>query len=209
MKVAVIGAGKMGGAFAKALAPKHEVMIGSRDPKRGAMLAKEIGVAGGGSYAHAAAGAEVVFLSIPWVGVDEALPELGDLNGRVLIDVTNPYVGGKLRLHDGSSNAEEIQRKVPGARVVKGWNTIFSAVANSSPEFEGQAASVFLAGDDSQAKEIVASLAREMGYDPVDCGPLAGARDLEGLVGLFGTLGHSLDRGSWALKVLRRPSQSA
>lgn len=118
--------------------------------------------------------------------------------------LTNPYVRGKLQLHEGSSDAEEIQRKVPQARVVKGWNTIFSSIANSSPDFDGQAVSVFLAGDDPEAKEIVASLARDMGYDPIDCGPLTGARDLEVLLGLSGTIGHSFEYGSWALKVLRR-----
>lgn len=118
--------------------------------------------------------------------------------------MTNPYVGGNLQLHDGTSNAEEIQRKVPGSRVVKGWNTIFAPVLNSSPDFGGQAASVFLAGDDDEAKEIVVTLARDMGFDPVDCGPLTGARDLEKLLSTFGTIGHGFGWGSWALKVLRR-----
>ncbi len=206
MRVAVIGAGGMGGGIARALAPKHEVAIGSRDPERGASLAKELGAATGASYAEAAADAAVVFLTVPWAAVDETLSELGDLAGKVIVDVTNPFVGGQLQLHEGSSDAEEIQHKVPEARVVKGWNTIFSPVVNSSPDFGGQAASVFLAGDDPEAKEIVASLARDMGYDPVDCGPLTGARDLERLLGTFGTLGQSFEWGSWALKVLRRSS---
>jgi predicted dinucleotide-binding enzyme len=204
MKIGVIGAGKMGGGFAKALAPKHEVAIGSREPERGSMLAKEIGAARGGSYADAAADAEVVFLTVPWTAADQTLAELGDLAGKVLVDVTNPFVGGKLQLHESSSNAEEIQRKVPKARVVKGWNTIFAPVVNSSPVFDGQAASVFLASDDDGAKEIVAGLARDMGFDPMDAGTLTGARDLEGLMEHIGTLGHTFEYGSWALRVLRR-----
>lgn len=204
MKIGVIGAGKMGGGFAKALSPKHEVAIGSREPERGSMLAKEIGAAKGGSYADAAADAEVVVLTVPWPAVDQTLAELGDLAGKVLVDVTNAFVGGKLQLHENSSNAEEIQRKVPKARVVKGWNTIFSPVLNASPVFDGQAASVFLASDVEKAKEIVAGLARDMGFDPIDAGPLTGARDLEGLMEHMGTLGHTFEYGSWALKVLRR-----
>ena len=204
MKVAVIGAGKMGGGFAKALASKHEVAIGSREPERAALFAKEFGAAKGGSYADAAADAEVVFLTVPWPAVDETLSALGTLSGKVLVDVTNPYVGGKLQLHEDSSNAEEIQRKVPDARIVKGWNTIFAPILNSSSDFGSQAASVFLAGDDDEAKEIVATLARDMGFDPIDCGPLAGARDLEKLLSTFGTVGQSFGWGSWALKVLRR-----
>ncbi len=199
IKIGVIGAGNMGGALARLLAPKHEVAIGSRESERGSMLAKEIGAAKGGSYGDAAADAEVVFLTVPWPAVDPTLAELGDSAGKVLVDVTNPYVGGKLQLHESSSNAEEIQRKVPKARVVKGWNTIFAPVLNSSPVFDGQAASLFLASDDEKAKEIVATLARDMGFDPVDAGPLTGARDLEGLMEHMGTLGHTFEYGSWAL----------
>lgn len=75
---------------------------------------------------------------------------------------------------------------------------------NSSPVFDGQAASVSLAGDDDAAKEIVSTLAHDMGFDPVECGPLSGARDLERLLGILGTIGHNLEWGSWALKVLGR-----
>lgn len=206
MRVAVIGAGRMGGGFARALAPKHDVTIGSRDPERGVLLAKELGGAGGGDYASAAADAEVVFLTVPWTSVDETLAELGDLSGKVLVDITNPYVDGRRQHREGTSNAEEIQAKVPAARVVKGWNTIFAQIVNLSPDFGGQTASVFLAGDDDEAKALVAKLARDMNFDPVDCGPLVNSRDLERLLGMFGTLGHSFERGKWALRVLRRES---
>jgi predicted dinucleotide-binding enzyme len=147
--------------------------------------------------------ADVVFLCVPWPSVDETLAQLGDLEGVVLVDITNPYVDGKLQLHEGTSNAEIIQSNVPGARVVKGWNTIFSAVADE-PGFGAEAPSVFLAGDDARANGVVAALARDMGFEPIDCGPLAGARDLERLIVLFGTIGTNLAWGRWALKVLQR-----
>jgi 8-hydroxy-5-deazaflavin:NADPH oxidoreductase len=204
VNVAIIGAGRMGGGLARALAGPHDVRVGSRDGARGAELAKELGAASGGSYADAVAGADVIFLTVPWGCIEETLGELGDLSGRVVVDVTNPYVDGRLQLHDGTSDAEEIQRMAPGARIVKGWNLVFSQVANTGPDFGGQAASVFLAGDDAEAKDTVASLARDMGYDPLDCGPLANARGLEHLLGAFGTIGTALQPGSWALKVLRR-----
>jgi hypothetical protein len=207
MKVAVIGAGGMGGGIARHLAGSHEVSIGSRDPEQGALKAKELGAARGGSYSVAAADAEVVFLTVPWVAVDEILAQLGDLTGKVLVDVTNPYVGGELQLHEDSSDAEEIQKKVPGAWVVKGWNTVFSPVVNAGPDFGGVAASVFLAADDERAKETVSSLARDMGYDPIDCGPLTAARDLERLLGTLGTVGHSFEWGTWALKLLTRSGE--
>ncbi|MGH2740329.1 MAG: NADPH-dependent F420 reductase [Actinomycetota bacterium] len=204
MKIAIIGAGGMGGALARSLVPRHDVIIGSRDPERATSLAKELGASSGGSYTEAAKDAEVVFLAVPWVAVDETLGDLGDLRGKVLVDITNPYVDGEVKLHEDSSNAEEIQKKTPGARVVKGWNTIFSPVANESADFDGVAASVFLAGDDTEAKETVASLAKDMGYDPIDCGPLESARDLERMLTILGTIGHSFGWGSWALRVLRR-----
>ncbi len=205
MKVAIIGAGGMGGGIAKHLAGTHEVSIGSRDPESGVLKAKELGAARGGSYADVAADAEVVFLTVPWPAVDDTIAALGDLTGTILVDVTNPYVGGKLQPHEDSSNAEEIQKRAPGARVVKGWNTVFSPVVNAGPDFGGVAASVFLAGDDAGAKETVVALAREMGFDPIDTGPLQKARDLERLMTVLGTLGgQDAEWGSWALRVLTR-----
>jgi predicted dinucleotide-binding enzyme len=204
VNVAIIGAGKMGGGIARALSGRHDVRVGSRDGARGAELAKELGAASGGTYTDAVTGADVIFLTVPWASVKETLGKLGDLSGRVVVDVTNPYLNGRLQLHDGTSDAEEIQRIAPGARVVKGWNLVFSQVANTGGDFGGQAASVFLAGDDAEAKDTVASLARDMGYDPLDCGPLANARGLEQMVGAVGTIGATLQPGSWALKVLKR-----
>jgi NADPH-dependent F420 reductase len=204
MKVAIIGAGNMGRGLGRSMALKHDVIVGSRDPQKAGAVAGEIGASRGAGYADAAAEADVVFLTVPWSAVEETLEALGDLTGKVVVDVTNPYVGGGLKLHEDSSDAEEIQKRAPGASVVKGWNTIFAPVADAGPDFGGQAASVFLAADDVAAKETVASLARDMGYDPVDCGPLASARDLERLLSVLGTVGHSLEWGSWELKVLRR-----
>jgi predicted dinucleotide-binding enzyme len=103
MKVAVIGAGRMGGGIARALARKHEVSVRSRDPYKAASFATEIGAARGTSYSDAAKEAEMIFLTIPWPAVDETLPQLGDLAGKVVVEVTNPYVGGALTLHENSS----------------------------------------------------------------------------------------------------------
>jgi 8-hydroxy-5-deazaflavin:NADPH oxidoreductase len=204
MKVAVIGAGGMGGGIARLLTSSHDVLIGSRDAGRAAEKAKELGAAGGGAYRDVAADADVVFLTVPWVAVEETLPQLGDLTGKILVDVTNPYVNGGLQLHTNSSDAEEIQKRLPETHVVKGWNTVLAPVVQNGPDFAGQSASVFLAGDDDGAKSTVSSLARDMGFDPVDCGPLSGARDLERLLGVLGTIGKNLEWGSWTLRVFRR-----
>jgi len=203
MNVAIIGAGRMGGSFARLLSGKHRVSIGSRDAATGAAHANELGAERGGSYADAVEGADVVFLCVPWSSVDATLQQLGDLAGTTLVDITNPYVSGSLQLHADTSNAEIIQAKTPQAHVVKGWNTIFSAVA-ADPPFDGVAPAVFLAGDDANAKRTVATLARDMGYDPVDCGPLQSSRDLERLLSLLGTIGANLEWGRWSLRVLTR-----
>jgi predicted dinucleotide-binding enzyme len=137
------------------------------------------------------------------VALDDTLDNLGDLSGKVIVDVTNPYVDGKLQLHKESSDAEIIASKAPRARVVKGWNTIFSAVL-ADPNFNGTPASVFLAGDDEDAKSVVSMLARDMGFEPVDCGELKSSRRLERLLGMMGTFGNGYGWGNWTLAVLHR-----
>jgi NADPH-dependent F420 reductase len=204
MKVAVIGTGNMGSGIAKLLTPKHDVVVGSRDPDKAAKVASDLGADRGASYGESAQDAEVIFLAIPWTAVDETLPQLGNVTGKVIVDLTNPYVDGKLQLHDGTSDAEIIQSKAPDARVVKGWNTIFGQVLANGPDFGGVPASVFLAGDDEQAKSAVSELARDMGFEPIDCGELEKARRLERLLAILGTFANGFEWGNWALAVLHR-----
>jgi 8-hydroxy-5-deazaflavin:NADPH oxidoreductase len=190
VKVAIIGTGKMGKGFAMALAPKHEVTLGSRDPNRAVQVASATGATRGTTYTDAALGAEVVILTVPWEAVEETLNQLGDLNGMVVVDVSYPYRKSEREALGGTSTAEEIQRRLPRARVLKGWSHVHARHL-TAPEVDGIAASVLIAGDDPEAKEIVFGLARDMGFDPVDVGPLRATRDLERLVGnmLFVRLG--------------------
>lgn len=79
------------------------------------------------------------------------IPQLGDIEGKILIDCTNPYTDNTYSQHEdlgGSSAAQEIQKRLPGARAVKGWNHVFADIVNTTPDFGGVAASVFLASDD-------------------------------------------------------------
>jgi 8-hydroxy-5-deazaflavin:NADPH oxidoreductase len=191
VKVAIIGTGKMGRGFAAALAPRHEVALGSRDPDRASQVAAATGAARGATYADAAAGAEVVILTVPWNAIEDTLRQLGELDGRVVVDVSFPYRKAEREaLLKRSSTAEEIQKRLPRARVVKGWNHVHARHL-TAPEVDGIAASVLIAGDDPQAKRVVSGLARDMGFHPVDVGPLKATRDLERLVGtmLFVRLG--------------------
>jgi 8-hydroxy-5-deazaflavin:NADPH oxidoreductase len=104
----------------------------------------------------------------------------------VVVDISFPYRKAEREaLHKrGSSTAEQIQQRVPRARVVKGWNHIH-AQHLTAPEVDGIAASVLLAGDDPAAKQMVFALARDMGFHPVDIGPLKATRELERLVGVM------------------------
>jgi 8-hydroxy-5-deazaflavin:NADPH oxidoreductase len=192
----------MGSALALRLAAAgHEVRIGSRDGERGRSTAADVGAAFGGTRRAAASNAEVVILAVPWAAVFETLEVLHDLDGTVLVDITNPFgpVDGEL------SGAERIQAFVPRAPVVKAWNTIYSAVVRRSPGFGGVAPTIFVAGDDARAKDAVAALVFDLGYEPVDAGPLASARYLEPLAGLMTTLDRLADgKFEHALKLLRR-----
>jgi single stranded DNA-binding protein len=90
VKVAIIGTGRMGRGFATALAPKHQVTVGSRDPDRARKVAAATGAARGATYAEAAADAEVVILTVPWPAIDDTLGQLGELHQAVVIDVSWP-----------------------------------------------------------------------------------------------------------------------
>lgn len=199
MKIGIVGTGKMAGGFARALKDKHEVWMASRDTERGKQAAAETGATGGGSYSDVVADADVVILAVPWMAIDETIPQLGDLTGKVVIDITNPYTAEGLVPLEGTSTAEEIQRKLSGATVVKGWNHVY-AKNMTRPQAQGVASSVFIAGDDPAAKETVFRVARDMGFDPVDVGELSATRHLERLLAHVGGLGLGVDQ---PLKVLR------
>jgi 8-hydroxy-5-deazaflavin:NADPH oxidoreductase len=184
VKVAIIGTGRMGRGFATALAPKHQVTVGSRDPNRGRQVASVTGAARGANYAEAAADAEVVILAVPWPAMDDTLGQLGGLDQTVVVDVSWPSRKSEREALKGSSTAEQIQQRLPRARVVKGWNHVH-AQHLTAPEVDGIAASVLLAGDDPAAKQTVFALAADMGFHPVDIGPLKATRELERLVGVM------------------------
>jgi NADPH-dependent F420 reductase len=198
VRIAVIGAGKMGRGFAQALAPMHEVVVGSRDPNRAAATASKMGAARSTTYADAALNADVVILTVPWQAMEETLGQLGDLSGTVVVDVSFPYNKREREALRGRSTAEVIQDRLPNARVFKGWNHVHARHL-TGPEVDGIAASVLIAGDDPEGKDVVFEIARNMGFHPVDAGPLTATRDLEKLVGvmLFVRLGP--------FRVLSRP----
>ncbi len=186
MRIGIIGTGNMARGFARGLSVKHDVILGSRDPAGARAVAEETGAAGVGTYEEAARDADVVFLTVPWTAAIHVVEALPALAGKILVDVTNPYIDGELRPLEGSSTAEEVQKRT-SARVVKGWNTVLSKTLQD-PSYGGIAPTVFLAGNDEIAKATVAELARDLGFVPEDVGSVDETRMLERLQGLIGGL---------------------
>jgi 8-hydroxy-5-deazaflavin:NADPH oxidoreductase len=184
MKIAIIGAGNVGGALGRAwLKSGHEVMFGVRNPsspKVAALLAAMGGRAVAGCVAEAVAYGAAVALCTPWNVTEAVVREARDLAGKILIDCTNPVENDLSGLAVGrtTSGAELVASWVPDARVVKAFNTVgFEIMA--APTFAGRAATMLIAGDDEAANAIVFDLARQIGFDPLNAGPLAIARLLE------------------------------
>jgi 8-hydroxy-5-deazaflavin:NADPH oxidoreductase len=181
MKVAIIGAGNVGKALATAITRAgHEVTISASTPEHAQRAADAVGAQAAPSNAAATRDAEVVILAVPYVGAGEKVAHdiRESVAGKTVIDVTNPlkpdYSG--LATENGSA-AEEFQRQLPEASVVKAFNTIFASnQANPSRDIDG-----FVAGDDAKAKQRVISLIESIGFSPVDVGPLSAARHLEGM----------------------------
>ena len=194
MSIAILGTGNMAKGLAGLFdAAGYDVVIGSRDPLRAAEAARTIGprVAGTG-LAEAAAGADTVVLAIPFDGAAAVLAAAGDLTGKIVIDITNPltadYAG--LTIGHSTSAAEEIARLVPGARVVKAFNTVFAGVLQAGGKVGGQPVTVFVAGDDDAATQAVEAIAVKAGFAVQQAGALARARYLEPVAGLNIALGY-------------------
>lgn len=183
MKIAVIGTGKMGRGFASALSSRHKVVFGSRDPARAAKVVRATGAAGAASYAEAASGADIVILAVPWKAMDETLPALGKLTGKVIVDISAPY-GKEVEALGTRSSGEVVQKKLRGARVVKGWSHVFAKFL-TDPDVDGIESSVLIAGDDAPAKRVVFKMARDMGFHPVDVGGLRQSYHLDRLVSMM------------------------
>jgi len=134
-----------------------------------------------------------VILAVPGTAFDAIVREVGDdLGGKVVIDVTNrptPDPSGA-----GTSAAEELQARIPGATVVKAFNTAFAS-RQADPIVDGVPADGFVAADDDDAKRTVLGVVESIGFRPVDAGPLAAARTLEGMAWL--NISRNMQGGSW------------
>ena len=178
MKIGIIGAGMIGGTLAHLLAPLgHEVAVSnSRGPDSLRNMIEELGpTAHAMTVEEAARWADLVVLAVPWRS-PEALPSADAVAGKIVIDAMNPYrAGGGVYDLGESSSSEETRQRLPGARLVKAFNTIFYrhlATEGHTDLPEDDRRAIFVAGDDDEAKATVSQLIRDLGFAAVDAGTL-------------------------------------
>lgn len=208
MRIAVIGTGSVGRTLATAFARiGHDVVIGTRDPEatRGRDdWDADLALA---TYADAAVGAGLVVNATGGQVSLEALAQV-DLDGKILLDVANPldFSAGfppTLSVKDTDSLAEQIQRAHPAARVVKSLNTVNAALM-VDPARLAEATTIFVAGDDADARGVVRDLLTELGWsDVVEFDALSAARGLEMWLPLWVRLMGTLGTADFNLRLVR------
>ena len=184
MKIGIIGKGNVGSALANGLSKAgHKTRFGHRDPKE--------------PVADAAKWGEVIILAVPHENADNAREAIKPyVDGKIVIDVMNAVgENSELAIDCATSTAEETQKKLPKAKVVKAFNTVFAPNQNTG-KVGGEQLTAFMAGNDEEAKQTVAQLTRDIGFDPVDCGPLKAARYLEAMGILIINLGYTYNMGN-------------
>src|SRR5436190_13434185 len=210
MHIAILGTGGVGAALGtRWAAAGHAVTFGSRTPeseKVQQLIAKSGSSASAKPPREAIAAADAILFAVPWPAARETLLQLGDLTGRTLIDCTNPLLSDMSGIELGHiiSAGEQIAAWVPGAKVVKAFNTA-SVKVMLNPQFGEHRATMFYCGDDAAAKSAVRQLIEDVGFDPVDAGSLSSSRYLEPLAMLYIHLAFRQGLGSnCAFKIMRR-----
>ena len=184
MKIGIIGKGNVGTALASGLSRAgHEIKFGHRDPKE--------------PVAEAAEWGEIIILAVPHGAAADVTKAVGSAaDGKTVIDVSNALTGGmELALGFTSSAAEEIQKMLPKAHVVKAFNTVF-AQNQSAGRIGNEQLTLFVVGDDAKAKQAVMQLGADIGFESVDGGPLKAARYLEPMGMFMISLGYMLGMGT-------------
>jgi predicted dinucleotide-binding enzyme len=210
IRVGILGSGEVGRALARGFAGLgHDVKVGSRDPEK---LADFTASAGSritsGTFAEAAQFGDVLVLATLGTGTESAIRLAGidAFDGKVVIDTTNPldFSTGMPRLSIGHTDSlgEVVQRLIPKARVVKAFNTVGNALM-VNPQLPGGPPDMFIAGNDADAKKIVAQICEHFGWGVVDLGGVESSRYLEPMCLTW--VMHGILSKSWkhAFKLLR------
>lgn len=202
MRIGILGSGLMGGKLGTLFARAgHEVVFSyarSRD-KLEALAKQAGGKARAGTPREAAENADAVLLAVHWLRFDDVLKQAGDLSGKVVITCSLPMNEENTELVVGttSSGAERLAKKLPKARVAAAFNTVPSEVF--LPVYEAKRKSarphVVYYGDDDHAKHVAATLIKDVGFEPLDAGPLRIARYAEPFALLMGQLAYEGTEG--------------
>jgi NADPH-dependent F420 reductase len=184
VRIAVLGTGNVGRALGCRWADAgHEVFFGARDPQCdevAGVIARAGRSARVGTCGDAIDASEAILLAVPWDQTRSVLEQAGSLDGKIVMDCINPLLPdlSGLELGFSTSAAEQIAEWFPQTRVVKAFNTL-SAATMEDPQYGDEQACMFYCGDDVPAKATVKQLAEDLGFAPIDCGPLRLARQLE------------------------------
>jgi predicted dinucleotide-binding enzyme len=202
MRVGILGSGLMGGKLGTLFARAgHEVVFSyARSRAKLNQLARDAGgTARAGTPAEAAAGADALLLAVHWLRFDDVLKQAGDLSGKAILTCSLPMNAGNTELVVGqtSSGAEELAKRLPKARVVSAFNTIPSEVFFGVFEARRRAKkpSLVYCGNDAGSKRTAAQLIRDVGFDPLDVGPLKIARYTEPFALLIAQLAYEGTEG--------------
>jgi 8-hydroxy-5-deazaflavin:NADPH oxidoreductase len=183
MEFAIIGSGNVGTSVARGVTRAgHNAVVSDPSEDGLAAVADQLPVRTTTSNRDAVTDADVVVLAVPFDAAQGIATDLReDLAGKIVIDVTNPLAPNLSGLAtNGRSAAELVQQAAPEARVVKAFNTVLAA-NQADPSVEGTQLEGFVAGDDDGAKQTVLELLGQIGFRPIDVGPLSAARYLEGM----------------------------
>jgi len=202
MRVGILGSGLMGGKLGTIFARAgHDVVFSySRSKEKLNKLARDArGKARAGTPGEAAQDADALLLAVHWSRIDDVLKQAGDVSGKVIVSCSLPMNADDtdLGVAHNSSGAEELAKKVPKARVVSAFGTVPSEVLYDVFERRRKATkpSLVYCGDDAKSKKIAAELIRDVGFDPVDAGPLRIARYTEPFTLLIAQLAYEGDEG--------------
>jgi len=201
VRIGILGSGLMGGKLGTIFARAgHDVVFSyARTRKKLEKLARDAGGhARAGTPAEAAHDADALLLAVHWSKVDDVVKQAGDLSNKVIVSCSLPMNDDDTDLVVGlkSSGAEKLARKIRKARIVSAFNTVPSEVLFGVFEARGKAKpSLVYCGDDAGAKEVAARLIRDVGFDPVDAGPLRTARYTEPFALLVARLAYEGEGG--------------
>lgn len=198
MKITILGSGAVGSSLGKGWSRHgHQITYGSRNPQSESMrsLLDELPASQALNHQQALEISPVVVLATPWKVTKSLLTSLNGWQDKILIDTTNPLAPGlQLEIGFDTSGAEQVSYWAPGARVVKAFNTT-GANNMLNPTYQGKPISMFICGDDPIAKELTSSLCQDIGFVPIDTGPLTSARYLEPMALLWIQLANAQDLG--------------